>query len=185
MMGNIFQEICIIADTLFNPYLRDAHMLTINTKTLSGSELSLLKDAAKAESADQASAASTGSATAAAPASVKVSLSSAGITKAAADSDPNRDIKESDLPGNVKDTLIRIRELKQQIAEKMAELQAVMADGSLSPQARQVKAGSLQTALAGLNAGLMTANAALEKASNNGSMSDTQAKQAAVMSMKS
>ncbi|AHG41196.1 hypothetical protein N018_13675 [Pseudomonas syringae CC1557] len=163
-------------------------MLTINTKTLSGSELSLLKDAAKAESADQASAASTGSATAAAPAaapaSVKVSLSSAGITKAAADSDPNRDIKESDLPGNVKDTLIRIRELKQQIAEKMAELQAVMADSSLSPQARQVKAGALQTVLAGLNAGLMSANAALQKASSNGGMSDGQAKQAAIMAMK-
>ncbi|WP_227443659.1 hypothetical protein [Pseudomonas cannabina] len=144
----------------------------------------MLKDAAKAEPTDQAITSSTNSQTAVAPEGVKVSLSTASLNKSAAESDPNRDIKESNLPDNVKNTLIRIRELKQQIAEKTAELQAVMADSSLSPQAKQVKAGSLQTVLATLNAGLMTASAALEKASNSGQMTDDQVSQTAMLSMK-
>ncbi|SDW64009.1 hypothetical protein SAMN05444064_105202 [Pseudomonas syringae] len=159
-------------------------MLAINPNTRTGSELSLLRDAAKAEPADQAITSSTNSQTAVAPEGVKVSLSTASLNKSAAESDPNRDIKESNLPDNVKNTLIRIRELKQQIAEKTAELQAVMADSSLSPQARQAKAGSLQTVLATLNAGLMTASAALEKASNSGHMTDDQVSQTAMLSMK-
>ncbi|MCH5550610.1 hypothetical protein L6227_15120 [Pseudomonas syringae pv. syringae] len=158
-------------------------MLIINKKALSGSELALIRETTKLEADDQKRVSSTGSQSDAAPVSVKVSLSTVSLAKSAADSDPNRDIKESDLPNNVKETLIRIRELKKQIAEKMAEVQAAIADSSLSPQARQVKVGSLQSALAGLNAALMSANAALEKASS--SMSDAQVKQAALMSMKS
>ncbi|KPC23628.1 Uncharacterized protein ABJ99_5195 [Pseudomonas syringae pv. cilantro] len=59
-----------------------------------------------------------------------------------------------------------------------------MADSSLSPQAKQAKVGSLQTVLATLNAGLMTASAALEKASNSGQMTDDQVSQTAMLSMK-
>ncbi|WP_230081100.1 MULTISPECIES: hypothetical protein [Pseudomonas syringae group] len=68
--------------------------------------------------------------------------------------------------------------------KKTAELQVVMADSSLSPQAKQAKVGSLQTVLATLNAGLMTASAALEKASNSGQMTDDQVSQTAMLSMK-
>ncbi|WP_225651174.1 hypothetical protein [Pseudomonas sp. P135] len=158
-------------------------MLTTNISTLSLSELSLLTESTKNELEDDERTASTESQSVAAPPSVKVSLSTAGIAKSTAKDDPNRDIKESNLPSNVKDTLIRIRELKERIAEKMAEVQAAMSDSSLSPQAKQVKVGSLQTALAGLNAALMSANGSLQKASGN--MSDAQVKQAAVLSMKS
>ncbi|EGH65460.1 hypothetical protein A264_23268 [Pseudomonas syringae pv. actinidiae ICMP 19071] len=185
MMGSISQETGIIADTCFSYHPRELHMLTITTNTLGKSEISLIKDATKTESADQTALSSTDSQSVAVSEGVKVSLSTAGVSKSAAEGDPNRDIKDSNLPDNVKNTLIRIRELKQQIAERTAELQAVMADNSLSPQAKQVKVGSLQTMIAGLTAGLMTANSALEKASNSGVMTDDQVKQAAVLSMKS
>ncbi|UBY98009.1 hypothetical protein LCG56_02315 [Pseudomonas cannabina pv. alisalensis] len=68
-------------------------MLAINPNTRTGTELSLLKDAAKAEPTDQAITSSTNSQTAVAPEGVKVSLSTASLNKSAAESDPNRDIK--------------------------------------------------------------------------------------------
>lgn len=116
---------------------------------------------------------------------VKVSLSGVGIEKAAGSKDDNRDIEESGLPNNIQQILKMIRKLKQQIAEKMAELQTVMADKRLTPEQIRAKAGALQSALATLNGGLLTANTALAKAMKEAGLSPEQLLKAASLLMKS
>lgn len=115
---------------------------------------------------------------------IRVSLSGASIKKAA-ESAGNSDIEESGLPDNIQQILKMIRKLKQQIAEKMAEMQAVMADRSLTPEQARAKAGSLQSAIATLTSGLMTATAALSKAMKAAGLSPEQLMKAASLIMKS
>lgn len=94
---------------------------------------------------------------------VKVTLS-ANAFKAAPTKSADSDIDESGLDDNVKQMLKAIRRLKQQIDEKMAELQAVAVDQSLTPEERQAKVANLQTAISSLQAGLVTAETSLAKA---------------------
>ena len=115
---------------------------------------------------------------------VKVSLSGAGQSKASAAKGSDNDIEESGLPENIQQLLKMIRKLQQQIAEKMAEMQAVMADKHLTPEQTKARLGSLQAALAGLNAGLLTANNALAKAMKTSGLSPEQVLKAASLLMK-
>jgi len=98
-----------------------------------------------------------------ASAAVHVTLSGAGLTRAAAESN-NQDIEDSGLPDGVQQALKMIRALKKQLEEKRAELQAVMNDQHLDPQQRQARVAALQNAIAGLNAALVSANVSLAKA---------------------
>ncbi|WP_241802040.1 hypothetical protein [Pseudomonas corrugata] len=118
---------------------------------------------------------------------VKVSLSGVGLQKSANDraANANKDIEESGLPDQVQKILKMIRELKQKIAEKQSEMQALMADQSMSPEAKQVKVGALQATLSTLTASLMTASASLDKLSKNGTLSAAQAQQVVKLAMKS
>lgn len=97
---------------------------------------------------------------------VQVTLSDVGLKMAAggAQKTSNSDIDESSLPDNVKNLLKMIRKLQQQLAEKRAELQAVMADKRLSPEQLQARIGALQSEIASLSAGLISANGSLVKA---------------------
>ncbi|WP_243249150.1 hypothetical protein [Pseudomonas maioricensis] len=117
---------------------------------------------------------------------VKVSLSGAGIQKAADDkkSNSNADIESSGLPDQTQKTLKMIRELKQQIEEKQQEMQALIADQSMDPETRQARVGALQTAISTLTASLATANNALVKQGQSGKLSDTQMQQASALAMK-
>ncbi|MNC27089.1 hypothetical protein D3C75_752500 [compost metagenome] len=117
---------------------------------------------------------------------VKVSLSGEGLKKSSDEksANPNQDIEESGLPDQTQKLLKMIRELKQKIEEKQAEMQAVMADQSLSPEERQAKVGGLQSALATLTASLMTASNSLDKLSKNGTLSSAQAQLANKLAMK-
>jgi hypothetical protein len=115
---------------------------------------------------------------------VKVSLSGAGQSKSSAAQGANSDIEESGLPENIQQLLKMIRKLQQQIAEKMAEMQAVLADKHLTPEQTKARLGSLQAALAGLNAGLLTANNALAKAMKTSGLSPEQVLKAASLLMK-
>lgn len=160
-------------------------MSTIGTLGPTSNELASLLSATKQATADAAQAVSEESKPAEPVVGIKVSLSGVGLQKAASEKSDNSDIAESGLPPSVQQTLVRIRELKQQIAEKMAELQALMADQSITPEDKQARVGAIQTTLAVLNAGLMTANAALEKASKSGVINEQQTRQAAVLAMKS
>jgi hypothetical protein len=116
---------------------------------------------------------------------VKVSLSGAGIEKAAGAKGENSDIEESGLPENIQQILKMIRKLQQQIAEKMAEMQAVMRDKRLSPEEMKAKVGAIQAFITNLNGGLITANTALSKAMKQAGLSPEQILKAASLAMKS
>ncbi|WP_339531408.1 hypothetical protein [Pseudomonas mucidolens] len=103
---------------------------------------------------------------------VTVTFSGASLKAAGAEKAANSDIEDSGLSDNVQKLLKMIRQLKQQIAEKMAEMAAVMADKRLSPEQAQAKVASLQSALGGLQAGLATAYASLTEAMKNLSAED-------------
>jgi hypothetical protein len=112
---------------------------------------------------------------------VKVSISPDGFKAAGAAKSANADIDDSGLDDNVKQVLKMIRQLKQQIAEKLAELQAIAADKSLTPEEVQAKVANVQGAISSLQAGLMTAQISLAKAMKT--MSADQALKAASLSM--
>ncbi len=104
---------------------------------------------------------------------IKVTLSEqAQKISAAAKSDD--DIDKSSLPDGVKQALKMIRQIRQQIAEKQAELQAVMADKSLSEEARMQKAQGVQSQLTSLNGALVTATGALLQAVKQAGLSPDQ-----------
>ena len=56
-----------------------------------------------------------------------------------------------------------LRNIKKQIAEKQAEMAAVMADKRLSPEQARAKLSGLQAALGGLQASMTSAQASLAK----------------------
>lgn len=115
---------------------------------------------------------------------IKVSLSGAGLTKAAGAHGDNKDIEESGLPENIQQILKMIRRLQQQIAEKVARMQAVMADKRLSAEERRAKLGALQAAIATLNGGLITANMSLSKAMSQSNLTPEQVLKTASLAMK-
>lgn len=97
------------------------------------------------------------------PEGVKVTISGAALLAASAAKKSNSDIEESGLPDNIQQALKMIRKIKEQIVEKQQELQAVMADKSLSPEEARIKISNLQGALSTLQASLVTAQTSLAK----------------------
>lgn len=97
------------------------------------------------------------------PEGVKVTISGAALLASSAAKKSNSDIEESGLPDNIQQALKMIRKIKEQIAEKQQELQAVMADKSLSPEEARIKISNLQGALSSLQASLVTAQTSLAK----------------------
>ncbi len=112
---------------------------------------------------------------------VTVTISGAAFKAVAVASKANSDIDDSGLDDSVKQILKMIRKLKQQIAEKMAELQAVANDNSLTPEQARVKTNNIQGAISALQAGLMTSQGSLLKAMK--SMSADGALKAASLAM--
>ncbi|MGB4074852.1 DUF1931 family protein [Pseudomonas sp.] len=115
--------------------------------------------------------------------SLRVSLSELGQARSAA-AQKNRDIDESSLPDVVKDLLKRIRELKEQIEAKKAELEEVMQDQSLDPETKRMKIEALQGELASLQGALSGANATLLKAMGEQNLSDQQMQEVASLIIK-
>ncbi|KRP75238.1 MULTISPECIES: hypothetical protein [Pseudomonas] len=113
---------------------------------------------------------------------VSVTISGAAMKAAEAEKTSNSDIDESGLADNVKNLLKMIREIKKQIAEKQAEMAAVMADRSLSPEQARARLSGLQSALSALQASLTSAQASLTKAMKDMSAGD--AAKAATLAMK-
>lgn len=113
---------------------------------------------------------------------VSVTISGAAMLAAKADKASNSDIDDSGLGDSVKQLLKMIRQIKQQIAEKQAELAAVMADKSLTPEQAKARMSGLQSALNGLQASLTTAQASLTKSMKN--MSGGDAAKAANLAVK-
>ncbi|UQY35241.1 hypothetical protein K8U54_01690 [Pseudomonas fulva] len=127
--------------------------------------------AAPAEAAEQA--ATPGEEAGSAP-GVKVSLSDVGLARSREAENKNADIDKSNLPDEVKRLLKMIRELKAQLAEKMAELQALMAQGDREDEAQQARVRGLQTEIGSINGALSTANAQLVKVMRDQKLSSEQ-----------
>ncbi|EIK95056.1 hypothetical protein PMM47T1_18925 [Pseudomonas sp. M47T1] len=98
----------------------------------------------------------------AADSAVSVTLSAAGMSQATQQSN-NKDIEDSGLPPTLQQTLKIIRQLKKQLADKMAELQALASDKNLTAQQRQARMAALQTAINAINAAMIIATASLAK----------------------
>lgn len=103
---------------------------------------------------------------------VTVTISADAFKAAGAAKSSNADIDDSGLADNVKQVLKMIRQLKQQIAEKQAELAAVAAANNLSPEEARAKTSALQSEISSLQAGLMSAQTSLAKSMKGMSADD-------------
>lgn len=74
------------------------------------------------------------------------------------------DIDNSSLPGGIKELLKRIRDLNEQIQQKMIELRQIQANQRLNEQERAQALERVQGELSSLNGALVKANAMLLKA---------------------
>lgn len=106
---------------------------------------------------------------------LRVTLSELGRVRATTKHD---DIEEADLPDSIKEILKLIRALRQQIAEKQAALQALMAEPEMDPQLKQMSVEALRGELSALQGALSTAQASLVEALKDGRLSDDQRMQA-------
>ncbi|WP_236440182.1 hypothetical protein [Pseudomonas syringae] len=160
-------------------------MINLNLQVANTAQPSTLNAGAKKAVDDGLETASTNT-TATPVEGIKVSLSSLSLEKSAEDRSTrsNKDIEESGLPDQAQKILKMIREIQQKIEDKQQELEALMADTSLSAEVKQARVGVLQSELGTLTASLMTANNSLAKLSRNGTLSDAQAKQASALTMK-
>lgn len=110
--------------------------------------------------------------------SLRVSLSELGRNRAVAQND---EIEQSGLPDTIKETLKLIRALKALIAEKQAELDALLADPGLDPERRMRAMEAVQAELSSLNGALVSANASLIKALRDTQLSPELQQQAALL----
>ncbi len=113
---------------------------------------------------------------------IKVTLSEQA-QKISSTAKDNTDIDESSLPDSIKQALKMLRELRQQLAEKQAELQAVMADQGLSEEERMQKAQGLQSEIASLNGAISTANGTLIQAIHDAALSPDQMQEMSTLMM--
>jgi Sec-independent protein translocase protein TatA len=113
---------------------------------------------------------------------LRISLSELG-RNLSAKAGKNQDIDDSGLPDSIKQLLKMIRELKAQIAEKQAQIEALMSDQSLDAEAKRQQLEGLQTELASLNSALASANANLIKLMRDNGLSDEQMMTAASLAM--
>lgn len=104
---------------------------------------------------------------------LKVTLSAEGLMRSKTES-KNSDIDESGLPDTVKQLLKMIRELKAQLAEKMTELQALMAQSDMDDETRQARAQALQTEVGSISGALTTATAELARVMRDQKLSTEQ-----------
>lgn len=113
---------------------------------------------------------------------LRVSPSALGKARSAA-VQKNRDIDESSLPDTIKQILKMIRALKAQIAQKKAELTALMADQGLDADTRRLRIEALQGELASLQGALSSASAMLLKTVREQGLSIQQMQEVATLSI--
>ncbi|AJG22925.1 hypothetical protein [Cupriavidus basilensis] len=96
---------------------------------------------------------------------IHVDLSPAGRTLAASKpaSGRNSDIDNSNLPDTAKNLLKRIRELREELARKQQELQAVASAQNLTADQKQVRLAALNQAMSSLSGAIASTTAALAK----------------------
>lgn len=107
---------------------------------------------------------------------IKVSLSSIGKELSLTSQQANKrardkDIDDSSLPDGIKDLLKRIRDLKEQIQQKMLELQRIQASSKGSEVEKMQELERVQSELTSLNGALTSAHAMLNKVMNDSELS--------------
>lgn len=75
----------------------------------------------------------------------------------------DKDIDDSSLPDGIKEILKRIRDLKEQIQQKLMELQRIQANDKLSEAQKKQELERVQAELTSLNGALSSAHAMLNK----------------------
>lgn len=95
----------------------------------------------------------------------------------------NQDIDDSDLPDLMKTLLKRLREIRQQIMEKMAELQKTMNDSKMHPELRKQRIRMLQSEIMALEAAYIGVSQEIEKAIKRDNYSSEQQMQIAQFMM--
>ena len=153
-------------------------MISLTTQLAARTQVQALPETKKAA---ESGAAEVPTADEAKPAA-SVTISGAAMKAAADEKTSNSDIDDSGLSDNIKNLLKMIRQIKKQIAEKQAEMAAVMADKTLSPEQARARLSGLQSALSALQASLTGAQASLSKAMKDMSAGD--AAKAASLAMK-
>lgn len=76
-----------------------------------------------------------------------------------------------------------IRELRAQIVEKQAQIEAIMSDQRLDAEGKRQQLEGLQTELASLNSALTSANAQLIKLMRDNGLSSEQMQAASLLAM--
>ncbi|MBC3234886.1 paraquat-inducible protein B [Pseudomonas lurida] len=132
--------------------------------------------------ADKTNSASTPPSDAMQAEGVPVTISGAAMKAAADQKTSNSDIDDSGLSDNIKNLLKMIRQIKKQIAEKQAEMAALLADKNLSPDQVRARLSGLQSALSALQASLTGVQASLTKAMKDMTVND--AAKTAALAMK-
>lgn len=97
--------------------------------------------------------------------------------------DNNKDIDDSDLPDTMKTLLKRLREIRQQIMEKMAELQKTMNDSKMHPELRKQRVRMLQSEIMALEAAYIGLSKEIEKTLKRDDYSSEQKMQVAQFMM--
>lgn len=99
---------------------------------------------------------------------IKVSLSPLGkelslTSQQASKKERDKDIDDSSLPDGIKDILKRIRDLKEQIQQKLMELQRIQASDKGNEAEKRQELERVQSELTSLNGALSSAHAMLNK----------------------
>ena len=101
------------------------------------------------------------------PAGVHVDLSSIGKAMAShtvrRQARRNDDIDQTDLPDEIKTLLKRVREIREQLQQKQAELREAMNDTRMRPEQRKMRVAMLQSEIMALSAALILTSNALSR----------------------
>lgn len=120
--------------------------------------------------------------------SVRISISAEALNAAAkhqkTQANKNADIEDSGLPKPMQDLLKRIRELREQLAQKQDELQKVMADPQMSEPEKEQWVTRLQAEIAALSGAIVSATQKLDELLDSKNVSDDQRKTAGFLLMK-
>lgn len=88
---------------------------------------------------------------------------------------PNADIDEADLPDQIKKLLKRIREIREQLRQKQAELQKVVNDTGMQPEKRKMRIALLEGEIMTLTSALMLTSEKLARMISEMKLSQEQA----------
>lgn len=107
------------------------------------------------------------------PVGIHVDLSPLGLQKSKK-AERDKDIDESELPDDVKQSLKAIRDKQEELEEKQQELQRLMSNSSMPPEEKQEKVKALQAEVSTLSRGVVDAKNNLVSSMQDQGLSEQQ-----------